>query len=1468
MRLLKLGSRGELSMTTNLFKDLPPYAILSHTWGADDEEVTFRDLENGLGKSKAGYDKILFCGEQAKKDGLVYFWVDTCCIDKSSSSELSEAITSMFGWYHDARRCYVYLSDVSARKRDNDGQAQWTWESAFRNSRWFNRGWTLQELLAPNSVEFFSRERERLGNKNELAVQIHEITTIPLTALRGDHLTNFSVFERLRWAEKRETKRQEDMAYCLLGIFDISMSLRYGEGDKAFSRFKQNIEEPLKSLNDLQATDPGLDMERIQDSKDPLLKDCYEWILKDPILQEWQDGDTSPLLWIKGDPGKGKTMLMIALVRELSNSMPRKLGAVTFFFCQSTDPRLNNAASILRGLIWKLAQDYPQLARLFHENHERKKHMFNGQNAVYALFSTLSAMLAARPGTVLVIDALDECTPGPERDQLLQLITKHAKLSTNAKWLLASRNYSNIRQLLEEKSQLLSLELNEQHISKAVHAFIEQKTNELAMKKKYDLDLAEEVKKRLIAKANSTFLWVSLACKSLVKVSRRKTLSTLENLPPGLGDLYARMMQLVLQGEDEEDRNFCLQILRSVSLAIRPLSIEELIIVAQLPKEFLDDSVSDLVELCGSFIVIRERILYFVHQSAKDYLVGDGALRLFSSSPKSEHGLIVDRSLNAMSSTLKRDMGKLGNPGSTPDDAKINAHLKAISYVCSFWVNHLASFLSDGSINNSHYREYLSDRGHVHQFLLKHLLHWFEALSLLGHVDSAIMGLHSLEQMSGGLTKLSADTDHNYQSFVHDAIRVLRKFRPAIEEAPLQVYCSALIFSPENSIVRQNFELETSSWISTFPGIPKDWSPCLQTLEGHTGGISSVVYSPDSRQLASGSDDGTVRLWDAATGACLQTLKGHTDEISSVVYSPDSRQLASGSDDCTVRLWDAVTGSCLQTLESHTGAVELVVYSSDSRQLASGADDGTVRLWDAVTGTCLQTLEGYKGGIGSVVYSPDSRQLASGSDDSAVRLWDVVTGICLQTLEGHTDMISSVVYSPDSQRLASGSDDSTVRLWDAATGACLQTLKGHTDKISSVIYSLDSRQLASGSYDSTVRLWDAVTGTCMQTLKGHTGRISLVVYSPDSRQLASGSYDCTVRLWDAATGTCLQTLECHTDMISSVVYSLDSRQLASGSYDGTVRLWDAVTGAYLQTLECHTDMIGLVVYSPDSRQLASGSDDCTVRLWDAVTGTCLQTLEGHTGAVELVVYSSDSRQLASGSDDGTVRLWDAVTGTCLQTLEGYKGGIGSVVYSPDSRHLASGSDNCTVRLWDAVTGTCLQTLEGHTDEISSVVYSPDSRQLASGSYDSTVRLWDTVTGTCLQTLEGHTDMIDLVVYSPDSRHLTSGSDDGTVRLWDAVTGTCLQTLKGHTDWFAFGSDGSTLVTKFGPLSLKHSSQFDYARRPEEYGILNEAKWITRNDSKLLWVPPEYRPNVFAVKGNRIGIGCLSGLVYILNFLPQ
>jgi hypothetical protein len=251
MRLLERQSDGSLILRAFTGGDIPAYAILSHTWG--EEEVSYEEVEAGFemgegkGEDKAGWKKIAFCANQASNDGLRYVWVDTCCIDKKNAVELSEAINSMFRWYQHSARCYVYLSDVPVDRQQR--QPSQAWEAAFRKSRWFMRGWTLQELIAPTSVEFFSSEGEKLGNKSTLEPMIHEITGIVPRALRGnaDELQSFTIDERMSWAEYRDTTLEEDKAYCLLGIFGLSMSLIYGEGgENAFRRLQRKIDKSYK----------------------------------------------------------------------------------------------------------------------------------------------------------------------------------------------------------------------------------------------------------------------------------------------------------------------------------------------------------------------------------------------------------------------------------------------------------------------------------------------------------------------------------------------------------------------------------------------------------------------------------------------------------------------------------------------------------------------------------------------------------------------------------------------------------------------------------------------------------------------------------------------------------------------------------------------------------------------------------------------------------------------------------------------------------------------------------------------------------------------------------------------------------------------------------------------------------------------------------------------------------------------
>lgn len=228
---------------------MPRYAILSHTWGED--EVLFRDMQPATEatKQKLGWKKIAHVCTQAKEDYLDYAWVDTCCIDKTSSAELSEAINSMFAWYQESAVCYVYLVDVDAAPVSTSGPFREAFQKQLRSSRWFKRGWTLQETIAPHTTEFFSKRWTRLGSLRDLGMIIAEVTTIPLLLLlRETKITSYCAARRMSWASQRKTTRIEDEAYCLLGLFQINLPLLYGERRAAFKRLQHEI---LRTSGDL-----------------------------------------------------------------------------------------------------------------------------------------------------------------------------------------------------------------------------------------------------------------------------------------------------------------------------------------------------------------------------------------------------------------------------------------------------------------------------------------------------------------------------------------------------------------------------------------------------------------------------------------------------------------------------------------------------------------------------------------------------------------------------------------------------------------------------------------------------------------------------------------------------------------------------------------------------------------------------------------------------------------------------------------------------------------------------------------------------------------------------------------------------------------------------------------------------------------------------------------------------------------
>jgi hypothetical protein len=559
MRLLIADQQGQLKLTKDLGDPLPPYAILSHTWGEDEDEVTFDDIEKGRGVNKIGYAKLKFCMRQALKDDLKYVWVDTCCINKASQTELSKAITSMFKWYQNAAKCYVHLSDVIIQSTSGN-VADSAWESLFHGSRWFTRGWTLQELLAPLHLEFFARDGQLLGTKTSLMQHIHSITGIPLDALQAPNLLQFPVQKRLAWAAHRITKEPEDRAYCLIGLCGVSMSLRYGEGENAFRRLEAKIRKmarpvtqddwSMDTIDHQQRNDnilaslffPEIDARRQQIS--PPSAETFQWVLAKPsphsglhssfvsFLQS--DSDCESLFWITGIPGSGKSSLMAYLFDRLegrfgevlhSNISP-KLIASYFFWSPSTNMLQKSVSGMLRTLLYNLFEQNPTgiqgavtPRRWQHARSQNDTTQLWTESELRTAFDKFTRLQSQSATVLLLIDGLDEIEGSIDKQESLVATLQAIANLPNIKLCVSSRPLPIFADAFGHMPLLRLQDLNYNDISKHVRDTMFGHKYFRALSVQYPSD-AENLLDTVCSRAAGVFLWVRLVVRDMLQCLR------------------------------------------------------------------------------------------------------------------------------------------------------------------------------------------------------------------------------------------------------------------------------------------------------------------------------------------------------------------------------------------------------------------------------------------------------------------------------------------------------------------------------------------------------------------------------------------------------------------------------------------------------------------------------------------------------------------------------------------------------------------------------------------------------------------------------------------------------------------------------------------------------------------------------------------------------------------------------------
>jgi hypothetical protein len=504
--------------------------------------------------------------------------------------------------------------------------------------------------------------------------------------------------------------------------------------------------EDQRCLQDLLLSHPDDDLRRIEATKGGLLDDSFRWILDNAQYKGWFNNPGSQLLWIKGDAGKGKTMLMIGIVRELQREIQQSSDMLAYFLCQGTDQRINNATAALKGLIYMLITQRPHLLSHLRRRYdpEGKSPFERSDNAFYAFAAVFESMIneIKQAKVYLLVDALDECKVG--LSDLLNLIARTMSAqSIYLKWIVSSRNIYIVEQVLnlDEEGNKLSLELNANQISSAIETYIGHKISNLDILK-HNEKLRERVRDQLSQKSDGTFLWVALVVEELRKCQlEEEVLDTVKAVPTDLPRLYDQMVEQIDQLKGRL-REVCLKVLSMVVLSYRPLHLSEMRHIVKIPK--IPD-IERAVAMCGSFLTIRDKYVYLIHQSAKDHLDEIHATKAILQERSVTHYEMYQQSLQILSQKLRRNIYELSDPGISASEVSASPPnpdpLFELRYCCIYWLDHLL----ETDPRPAEKSESIDDQ-EIFTFLKKHLLHWLESLSLIGEVRHGILTLRKFVQ--------------------------------------------------------------------------------------------------------------------------------------------------------------------------------------------------------------------------------------------------------------------------------------------------------------------------------------------------------------------------------------------------------------------------------------------------------------------------------------------------------------------------------------------------------------------------------------------------------------------------------------------------------------------------------------------------------------------------------------------------
>lgn len=589
----------------------------------------------------------------------------------------------------------------------------------------------------------------------------------------------------------------------------------------------------------------------------------------------------------------------------------------------------------------------------------------------------------------------------------------------------------------------------------------------------------------------------------------------------------------------------------------------------------------------------------------------------------------------------------------------------------------------------------------------------------------------------------------------------------------------------------------------------------------------AVAWSPDSRRIATGSNDKTVRIWNVDGSGESIIYRRHTNGIFALAWSPDGKRIASASSDQTMHVWNADGSGEPIVFRGHEAAVRVVAWHPDGKRLFTGAINKTIGIWNIDGTGSVTPIDTDHGYAHTSAWSPNREQVVTGGKDGKVRLWNMDRKDEPILLDEHESPVNTIYWTPDGQHIVAAADDGVVQIWNGNGEGKPIVLNGYRAMKVAVTISPDSRRVAFGGDTQAFKIAN-IDGSG-HPLEFRTGsQMFELAFSPNGQQIASVERNGTIHIWNVDRIMKTRVFRGHTDGVYGAVWSPDGERIASISHDNTLRIWNAHDGSVPPVILKYTAPFFGVAWSPDGKRIVTTAQDRTIALWNADGSEKPQILRGHEELVHAATFSPDGSLLASCGSDYTIRLWKA-DGTPTSTVFRHSSIVYTVAFSPDGKRIVSSSKDSTARIWN-VDGSGESIVLPHEAGLYGAAFSPDGKYIVTGAQDRILRLWNADGSGKPVEFKGHTSVVTIRgdrVFTPDGKRIVTSSDDGTTGIWNADGSgepLFLRSSEAAVNMAAFSPDGKQVITASDDMNVT---------------LWNDLVPITTPDDSRLWKASRY-----------------------------